>query len=345
MSIRFRISLYLSIVLFIGFGILATVNSYTAYKKLEQEVVNGSEVTAERWTMEIKDYLNTGMGIIRGFRFPLLFDSPPRNKVILALQEILKVNESYFGARVAYEPNGFDGQDSQFESTPGHDASGRFIPYLHRGKTDEEIVLEAAKYYDNPGPEGEWYQVPKKTLTQFVTDPYYYELDGKVKILMISLIAPFRVGNQFYGVGGLDYRLEELQKLIGGKKPFQGQGYLSLISPKGIYAVNGFDGNLVGKQIPDAQELAFYLKESQEETGKKFTTDSNGYTHYFFPFHIGKDKRFWTLQVSIPNSIYRAAIMSILFQSFVATILILLSVLLCVNFIFQRLISAGLLKA
>ncbi|OMI18745.1 methyl-accepting chemotaxis protein [Leptospira weilii] len=345
MSIRFRISLYLSIVLFIGFGILATINSYTAYKKLEQEVVNSSEVTAERWTFEIKDYLDTGMGIIRGFRFPLLFDSPPRSKVILALQEILKVNESYFGARVAYEPNGFDGQDDQFENTPGHDATGRFIPYLHRGKTDEEIVLEAAKYYDNPGPEGEWYQTPKKTLTQFVTDPYYYELDGKVKILMISLIAPFRVGNQFYGVGGLDYRLEELQKLIGGKKPFQGQGYLSLISPKGIYAVNGFDGNLVGKQIPDAQELEFYLKESQEETGKKFTTDSNGYTHYFFPFHIGKDKRFWALQVSIPNSIYRAAIISILFQSFVATILILVSVLLCVNFIFQRLISAGLLKA
>lgn len=55
-----------------------------------------------------------------------------------------------------------DGNDLEFQNTLGHDSTGRFIPYLHRGQTKEEIVLEAAKYYDSLSPEGDWYQVPKK---------------------------------------------------------------------------------------------------------------------------------------------------------------------------------------
>ncbi|EMO79097.1 methyl-accepting chemotaxis protein [Leptospira kirschneri] len=343
MSIRFRISLYLSIVLFIGFGILASISCYTAYKKLEQEVVNSSEVTAERWTYEVKDYLDTGMGIIRGFRFPLLFSAPPRNQIIAALKEILKVNEHYFGARLAYEPNSLDGNDLEFQNTLGHDSTGRFIPYLHRGQTKEEIVLEAAKYYDSLSPEGDWYQVPKKTKSHYATDPYYYEIKGKVKILMMSLMVPLYVNDHFYGVAGLDYQLEELQQRIGVKKPFQDLGYLTLISPKGIYAVNGFDSNRVGEKISDAKELEYYLSKSQE--GEKFTTDSDGYTHYYFPFHIGKDKRYWVMQVSIPNSIYREAVLSILFKAFTYTLAVLVAVILCLNVIFQKLITAGLLKA
>ncbi|TGL73841.1 methyl-accepting chemotaxis protein [Leptospira yasudae] len=342
MSIRFRISLYLSVVLFIGFSVLAGINSYSAYQNLKKEVISGSEVTAERWTFEVKDHLDTTMALIRGFRFPLLFASPGRTDVIRSLREILKRNDNLYGASVAYEPNAYDGKDTQFVNTPGHDSTGRFVPYLHRGKTKEEIVLEPCKFYDSTGPEGDWYQIPKKLNEPVVTDPYYYEVEGNVKILMISLTVPISADNRYYGLAGIDYQLEELQKLIGDTKPFRDQGYVALISPKGIYAVNGLDKSLVGKSIPE-EHMETYLKLSQE--GKKFTADAEGYTHYLFPFHIGKEKRFWVMQVSIPNSIYRDDIAGILFRSFVSTLVILVVVLLSLNLIFQKLITSGLLKA
>ncbi|MBM9502823.1 methyl-accepting chemotaxis protein [Leptospira sp. 201903071] len=343
MSIRFRISLYLSIVLFAGFTILAATNSYSAYQNLKTEVINSSNVTAERWTFEVKDHLDTTMALIRGFRFPLMYATPTRNQVIVSLKEILKRNENYYGSWVAYEPNGFDGKDSQFKNTEGHDATGRFIPYLHRGKTKEDIVLEAAKNYDNPGPDGDWYQIPKKTNSPLVTDPYYYEVEGKINILMISLVVPISVDENFYGAAGLDYQLEELQTLIGNTKPFRNQGYVALLSPKGIYAVNGLDKSLVGKPIPEKEELDSYLVKSQE--GKKFNFSSRGHSHYFFPFHIGKEKRYWVMQVSIPDSIYRDDIAGILIRGFLSTLVILIVVLLSLNFIFQKLITSGLLKA
>ncbi|MBM9576342.1 methyl-accepting chemotaxis protein [Leptospira sp. 201903070] len=343
MSIRFRISLYLSIVLFVGFTVLAGTNSYTAYQNLKSEVINSSNVTAERWTFEVKDHLDTTMALIRGFRFPLMYATPTRNQVIVSLKEILKRNENYYGAWVAYEPNGFDGRDSQFKNTEGHDTTGRFIPYLHRGKTKEEIVLEAAKNYDNPGPDGDWYQIPKKTNSPLVTDPYYYEVEGKINILMISLVVPISTDGNYYGAAGLDYQLEELQTLIGDTRPFRNQGYVTLLSPKGIYAVNGLDKSLVGKSIPEKEELDSYLVKSQE--GKKFNSSSNGHSHYFFPFHIGKEKRFWVMQVSIPDSIYRDDIAGILIRGFISTLVILIVVLLSLNFIFQKLITSGLLKA
>ncbi|RHX85384.1 methyl-accepting chemotaxis protein [Leptospira stimsonii] len=343
MSIRFRISLYLSVVLFIGFMVLAGINSYTAYQNLKTEVINSSNVTAERWTFEVKDHLDTTMALIRGFRFPLMYATPTRNQVIVALKEILKRNENYYGAWVVYEPNSFDGKDSQFKNTEGHDTTGRFVPYLHRGKTKEEIVLEATKNYDNLGPDGDWYQIPKKSNSPLVTDPYYYEVEGKIRVLMISLVVPISTEGNYYGAAGLDYQLEELQNLIGDTRPFRNQGYVALISPKGIYAVNGLDKSLVGKPIPKKEELDSYLMKSQE--GKKFTFNSDGHSHYLFPFHIGKEKRFWVMQVSIPNSIYRDDIVGILIRGFLSTLVILIIVLLSLNFIFQKLITSGLLKA
>ncbi|MDV6237223.1 methyl-accepting chemotaxis protein [Leptospira ellisii] len=343
MSIRFRISLYLSIVLFIGFSVLAGINSYTAYQNLKKEVVASSETTAERWTFEVKDYLDTTMALIRGFRFPLMFATPTRGQVITSLREILKRNENLYGASVAYEPNAFDGKDALFRNAEGHDSTGRFLPYLHRGKTVDDIVLEPCKFYDSDGPEGEWYQVPKKTNSPLVTDPFYYEVEGNINVLMISLVVPISAEGRYYGMAGLDYQLEELQKLIGDTKPFRKQGYVALVSPKGIYAVNGFDPALVGKPIPNREELDLYVQKSQE--GEKFVTDSNGHTNYFFPFHIGKEKRFWVMQVSIPNSIYTDDILGIIFKSLATTLVILVAVLFSLNLIFQKLITTGLLKA
>lgn len=342
MSIRLRISLYISIVLFTAFSLLAAYNSYSSYQNLREEVEQSSDVTAERWTFEIMEELNTLMGLIRGFRFPLIYASPGREQVIQTLREIMKRNENYFGMWLCYEPNAYDGKDALYKNTLGHDGTGRFIPYLNRARGKDIIDLEPLRDYENTDGTGDFYQVTKKTDKPTVVGPYHYTVSGK-SILMISLVVPISVPGQFYGAAGMDIDLKNLQERIGNKKPFRNKGHIALISPTGLYAINGENPELLGKKIADENELKQYLENVNE--GKRFVYESGGNTSYYFPFHIGKDPKFWTLMVSIPNSVYYENIGDIILKAVLSSFLILIVVLLSLNLIFDRLVSSGLLKA
>ncbi|MCG6192183.1 methyl-accepting chemotaxis protein [Leptospira sp. FAT2] len=342
MSIRVRISLYLSIVLFIGFSILAAINSVTSYQNLKAEVENNSAITSERWSLEVKDILDSAMFYARGFRSPLIYTSPPRNEIIGSIREVIERNPSFFALWLVYEPNLYDGKDAQFRNAVGHDSSGRFVPYVYQSGEKGKAKIEASVGYENTDGTGDFYQIPKKNNTYFVSEPYRYK-SRNVDTMMLSIVAPISKDGFFRGACGIDLKVEELQKKFGEVKPFRQQGYMALISPSGLYTVNGKDVKLIGNKIPDKEELEHFLKKSQE--GKNFTFNSEGHTHYYFPFHVGKDKRYWVMQVSVPDSIYQSEVLTILFKSYISAILILISVLICLSFIFQKLITSGLLKA
>ncbi|TGL73839.1 methyl-accepting chemotaxis protein [Leptospira yasudae] len=342
MSIRVRISLYLSVVLFIGFSILAAINSVTSYQNLKAEVENNSTITSERWSLEVKDILDSAMFYARGFRSPLIFTSPAREQIIVSMKEVIERNPTFFALWLVYEPNLYDGKDAQFRNTAGHDASGRFVPYVFQSGEKGKAKIEASAGYESTDGTGDFYQIPKKNNTYFVSEPYRYK-SRNVDTMMLSIVAPISKDGFFRGACGIDLKVEELQKKFGEVKPFRGQGYMTLVSPSGLYAVNGKDVKLIGNKIPDKEELEHFLKKSQE--GKNFTFNSEGHTHYYFPFHVGKDKRYWVMQVSVPDSIYQSEVLTILFKSYISAILILISVLICLSFIFQKLITSGLLKA
>ncbi|XDD50751.1 methyl-accepting chemotaxis protein [Leptospira sp. WS92.C1] len=343
MSIRFRISLYISIVLFIGFLILTAINSVTSYQNLKSEAENSSSLTSERWSLEVKGILDSTMFYVKGFSSPLKFASPSRELMIASLREVVSGNPNFYGMGLVFEPNGYDSLDAKYRNTVGHDSTGRFVPYIHKTNDKDKLVLEAVVAYENMDASGDFYQIPKKQNISVVTDPYMYPVSGGEYILVISLVSPINTNGKFRGAIGIDLRIDELQNRFGNIKPFRDQGFLTLISPSGIYAVNGENPELIGKAIPDKEELDFYLKENKE--GKKFILSSKGNTNYYFPFQIGEDKGYWVMQISIPNSIYIKEVLEILFKSFLTAILILISVLICLNFIFQKLITSGLLKA
>ncbi|EPG75932.1 methyl-accepting chemotaxis protein signaling domain protein [Leptospira fainei serovar Hurstbridge str. BUT 6] len=326
--------------MFIGFSFLTLINSILSFRNLRAEINAASTVTAERWTYEVKDYLDLAMGMTRGFRMLLIFSNPQRSEVVDTMREILKRNPQWFGMWTVYEPDAFDGKDGQFKNSAGHDSSGRFVSYIHRKIDKDELVLDATVGYDDSNTE--FYQVPKKTLEPLVTDPYYYKVDGK-DILMISLAVPISHGNNFWGVLGMDITSEQLQKVMGPIKPFRDSGFIALISPNGVFAANGQDPSLVGKKIQDSKELELVLEKGQGK--EKFFYSSDGFTHYFFPFKIGKGKTSWIMQVSIPDKVFYNELTEVLLQSIISSLSIVLIIIVVLNLIFQRLISSGLLKA
>ncbi len=342
MSIRTRISLYLSLVLFLGFTVLTAINSILSYRSLHTEIQAGSALAAERYTFEVKDYLDTAMGMSRGFRMLLIFSTPKRTEVTETMREILRRNLKWFGMWAVYEPNAFDGNDANFKNAPGHDVSGRFVAYIHSVKEDGTYVIEPSNSYDNTDGSGDFYQVPKKTMEPLVTDPYLYKAGGK-EVLMISLCVPVSNAGKFWGVLGLDITTAQLQEVMGHTKPFRGEGYIALVSPKGIYAAHGGDSSLVGKVIPDQEELKLVL--ANAEGHERFVYDASGFSNHFFPFKIGKGQKQWIMQVSIPDSIFYNELISVLLKNAISSLCIVTLIVVVLHFIFQRLISAGLLKA
>ena len=77
-----------------------------------------------------------------------------------------------------WEPNAFDGKDKDYVGRPGHDATGRFIPYWNRGD-GTKAVLEPLVDYEKPGA-GDWYLVARNSGRESIMEPYFYPIAGDV---------------------------------------------------------------------------------------------------------------------------------------------------------------------
>ncbi|PJZ68938.1 methyl-accepting chemotaxis protein [Leptospira perolatii] len=341
MSIRLRISVYLSVVLIAGSVLLAIISSISSYFNLKEQVQISSKMAGERYTYEITDFLNLALGSLKGFEFFLEESKPSRAETVQALKNLAKANDHYFGTWVVFEQNAFDGKDAAYRNqAPYHDSTGRFIPYANKAKGT--INVEPVIYYDKTDESGNFYSIPKKTGKDYIADPFSYPVGGK-NVLMISMVKPVFRSGAVAGVVGIDIAMENLQELLGAIRPFRSKGYLTLVSPNGLYAANGFDSSLVGKEIPDPKLKTEILEGIGK--GAPFTTKSGGNTHYFYPFRLGDYERHWALEVSIPNSIFWEDLRSILLQTVLSSFIIMAIILILLNIIFNRLITGGLLEA
>jgi methyl-accepting chemotaxis protein len=227
-----------------------------------------------------------------------------RDSVNGILQGILKKNPHFLGVWTCWEPNAFDGADSMFAGKPGHDATGRFIPYWYR--VGEKIDVEPLRDYDKEGP-GDYYLIAQKTGQEVVVEPYFYKIAGK-DYLITSLVVPIHVGSRVLGVTGIDITLDMIQKTTEGIHPYE-KGVTALFSNKGLVAAH-FDPSRLGKQMQETDKdmCGSYCEELGKavQQGKpySFTNFSKALKDDVFvavvPVIIGKSPTPWSFAVGIP---------------------------------------------
>ncbi|NHT76755.1 methyl-accepting chemotaxis protein [Rhizobiaceae bacterium CRRU44] len=172
--------------------------------------------------------------------------APSRDATDAFLRQLLIDNPAAVGVSTGWEPDAFDGKDADYKSKPGHDATGRYVPYLAR--SGETILHDPLVDYDKPGA-GDYYQVPKQTGRDFFTEPYQYAIDGK-NVLMTSFMVPLLKDGRFVGVTGVDTALDSLSRDLSGLKPL-GAGFVALISQGGSIVAYP-DQALLGKSLKDS---------------------------------------------------------------------------------------------
>lgn len=162
-----------------------------------------------------------------------------RREVLVLLRTLLEQNPQFLGAYVGYEPGAFDGLDARFANAPGHDSTGRFIPYYNR--LTGSITLDPLLDYDT----SDYYFVPKNTKKPAVLEPFTNE-----GVLVTSFVFPILSGEErFIGIAGVDVALDELDALASQIKVYD-SGYAFVVSRGGVF-ISYPDKTRIGKSSLD----------------------------------------------------------------------------------------------
>jgi methyl-accepting chemotaxis protein len=288
--------------------IKATRNREDAVKNAQNYAVSIAKQHANQVQAELENALDAARTLaqtLSGIKDKNVNASLDREQVNGILKIILVKNPQFIGVYTAWEPNAFDGMDTGYTQEKGHDATGRFIPYWNRSK-EGVIMLEPLIDYDKEG-SGDYYQLPKKTKNECLLDPFMYPIQG-TPTSMVSLLVPILVDNTFYGITGIDLRLETLQPRVDDvQQIYEGTAQILIISYNGIFAAVTSKPELAGKPLKELRSdwenvLGFIQK------GEAFVKPEQNTLSVFTPLHVGQTTTPWSVGVLVPmNKITAAA--------------------------------------
>jgi DNA-binding CsgD family transcriptional regulator len=132
------------------------------------------------------------------------------------MRGVLVANPGLLGVWTVWEPDALDGRDAMFAGAPGHDQSGRFVPFWHC--YGGRIQLEANIDYDKP--DADWYFAPTRRKSEVLIDPYEYRVGGK-DLFITSTAAPILHAGRCVGVVGFDVHMDWLLEAIDEPGPFE----------------------------------------------------------------------------------------------------------------------------
>lgn len=307
-----------------GAGIFFTamvVIGYGSYQSRTHTISNAKDLLvseAKNQSQEIQSALEDAMDNSRAMATALSIIGNPLQQGKLAREtaqkmaaEILYSNPNFIGFTLAFEPDAFDGQDEKFIDTQAHDQTGRFLSYVTKtndGGVSVDVLIDYQTADKAP-----WYFVPQKDMTDFLTEPVIYPIQGK-DVLMVSCMTPVVYKNRFLGVTGIDYPIDFMQKMVLDKQKSKNDYQISIISSNGIYVANTEKPDMLNRNVSDDKSNVLMLSAEELRQGKNAITQNNGIVAVTVPLQVGLCKHPWQLQVKVPISTITAEANAIMWQ-------------------------------
>lgn len=310
-----------------------------AIQAAKKEILATARSQASLIDAEIEVALDTARALANAFSVNLERSSQEeilnREQVNQILFQTLQKNPGFLGVYTAWEPDAFDGQDQQYANRDCHDASGRFIPYWVR--SGNQIVCEALMDYETEGM-GDYYLVPKRTQQETILDPYVYPIEG-VDVLLTSVVVPIVKDGKFYGMAGVDFRVDYLQALIQESLKDQENLALLLLSNNGTIVGDSKHPERIGKPFGEfnldyEQDKARYVVEGIEMVEQEDTQ----YVAYA-PIHFGSTSTPWAVKVLLPDAVVLANANLFLRNIAIIALILIAIALMIVWWLANRLVS------
>lgn len=285
--------------------ILISQRAQTLSKDLS---LQAAEKTAQRYGLEVKALLEGTLAeakLLETVFWQLRSENIDRRVLDQILLENTKMNKNILGSWMLWEPNAYDKKDNAYKNKAGHDSTGRVNSFWHW--LDDDVIHENNIDWQTSG----WYQNPKKRLKETLEDPYFYTVSGE-EMLLISSIQPIVHNDTFYGVVGIDLKLDMLQTLVASLNILD-SGYSTLIANSGMYIAHP-DKERIGKQVKDFDASKVSLINNQQSKNIIFDTvfDETLQTSVFrllVEIDIKNIDSPWTLMIIIPvETVFEPAI-------------------------------------
>ena len=248
MGLRNRVMLSGILVTVLGIGGAGGVSVWSAFQESRQEAGRSLMAISEGTSRQVAAFIQPAVDVaetvarmVEGGKTTGL----PRTAIKGLAESIIHANPRFVGTTVAFEPNGYDGDDTAYKGkAPEQDAEGRFVPYYYN-KKDGTVGIDPLIMTIEGGIEG-WYLTPLKNGRTTLTPPYIYPVEG-VDVLMATVSVPMMADGKGFGIATIDMPLTKMSEIIAGLKPF-GTGQAMLIADNGTWAINP-DPKRIGKPV------------------------------------------------------------------------------------------------
>lgn len=267
MKLKHKILIITLVSVAIVYSVTLVLNLISSRDLAREKATTIAEAISAENAAIVAQKLNSALDIAQTYSTSLevLMRSNNRDRALVSklAESILQNNETLYGVWAVFEPDAFDGRDSEFAGTFGHDATGRVIPYWYRD--ENRIAFEVVYGYDDPEL-GAFYTEPLRRQKPYITEPTTYIIGGR-EVMLTSITAPVRYNGQVVGVVGVDFILDTLQAMVNEITIFD-EGFARILSHEGIvvaHPVSDRIGDIAGElQSDDREVAALYAKSIRE---------------------------------------------------------------------------------
>lgn len=185
------------------------------------------------------------------------------------IKKYLEKNLEYQGVWVVWEPQAFDGRDTEFVGHPYSAEDGSLAMYWYQGDGGNIEVTGVNVRNET------FYTIPKQSRKLTLVEPYI-DPAAQPPVLMTTVALPLVRDGKVLGVFGIDIALDKLSVLVGKIRPY-GDGYAMLLTGEGsiVASPNAAD---VGKSLQSVQPAAYNALQTalRSGTSAQINVDMNG---------------------------------------------------------------------
>jgi len=191
--------------------------------------------------------------------------------------EVLKEYPNIIGVNLGFEPNAFDGRDRYYIGDPKYGDDGRFMPYISLDQNANAHIVPIENIDTS-----DFYTIAKNTNTEYISEPYEYNVQGE-SILLSTIVIPVTEGGKFLGIVGLDIPVSKVQTILEDHFIGDESIQMTIATTDGMIVADNLEENLICENIKvihdDFEEdlsiikrHGFYTKSEDNNTFELLTT-------------------------------------------------------------------------
>lgn len=264
-----------------------------------------------------------------------------RKTAIRMIKNTLNSNKDLLGAWVVFEPDAFDGKDKEFINAPGHNESGRFMPYWNKANGSMQLSSPSVSEAERPD---SYYRRTLQSNKTTIMEPVEYTVSGK-KITLVSICAPININGQTVGVAGVDYPMDAFVELSRKANPLK-DGYIWVLANNGVVTAHP-DKKQLGRNVSSVfgNEILHQIKNGEKVLKKrKSITKKINCFYQFTPVLFENGMPPWSLVSVVPEATVYKDAKTIRNISILIGVLSVLAVCCILYWIGHKLVSEPVIK-